>query len=101
MTAGSSVPPGLAVIVLAAGAGTRMKSVVPKVLHPIAGRPLLWHALRRRGAVSPGPLVAVLGHGRDEVGAFLDAVDRPAAGRTCGPGPSSSAPATPSPARWP
>ena len=34
-----------AVVVLAAGAGTRMKSSIPKVMHPIAGQPLIWHAL--------------------------------------------------------
>lgn len=61
-----------AVIVLAAGAGTRMKSRLPKVLHPIAGRPLVWHALSSAAALAPGRLVAVLGHGRDEVQAYLD-----------------------------
>ena len=59
------------VIVLAAGAGTRMKSSLPKVLHPIAGRPLLWHAMAAAAAVSPQQLVAVVGHGRDRVGPYL------------------------------
>ena len=60
------------VIVLAAGAGTRMRSALPKVLHPIAGRPLLWHALTAAAALSPQQLVAVVGHGRELVGPYLD-----------------------------
>jgi len=67
-----SNPQVTAVIVLAAGAGTRMKSSIPKVLHPIAGKPLLWHALAATSAVEPDQVVAVLGHGRDEVRAFLE-----------------------------
>ena len=59
------------VVVLAAGAGTRMRSALPKVLHPIAGRPLLWHALSAAAAVGPGQLVAVIGHGREQVGPYL------------------------------
>ncbi|WP_051266585.1 bifunctional UDP-N-acetylglucosamine diphosphorylase/glucosamine-1-phosphate N-acetyltransferase GlmU [Nakamurella lactea] len=62
-----------AVIVLAAGAGTRMRSSLPKVLHPIAGKPLIWHAAAAAGALSPQHLVAVLGHGRDRVQEFLAA----------------------------
>ena len=60
-----------AVIVLAAGAGTRMKSTKPKVLHELAGKPMLWHALHSAAGLSPTRLVAVLGHGRGEVGEFL------------------------------
>ena len=60
-----------AVIVLAAGQGTRMKSSRPKVLHELAGKPMLWHALNAAAGLSPGQLVAVLGHGRAEVGEFL------------------------------
>ena len=67
-----------AVIVLAAGQGTRMKSNRPKVLHELAGKPLIWHALASAAALEPTTLVAVLGHGRDEVGSFLaDAPDLP------------------------
>lgn len=67
-----------AVIVLAAGAGTRMKSSRPKVLHTLAGKPMLWHALHSAAGLSPSRLVAVVGHGRDEVGQFLTAaVDLP------------------------
>ena len=38
--------PRLTAVILAAGLGTRMKSALPKVLHPIAGRPLLHYAVR-------------------------------------------------------
>lgn len=62
-----------AVIVLAAGAGTRMRSSLPKVLHPIAGRPLLWHALTSAAALRPDLLIAVIGHGREQVGPYLTA----------------------------
>lgn len=55
------------VIVLAAGQGTRMRSAIPKVLHPLAGRPLLWHAVRAAGALAPRRIVAVIGHGREQV----------------------------------
>ncbi|MEO7125386.1 MAG: bifunctional UDP-N-acetylglucosamine diphosphorylase/glucosamine-1-phosphate N-acetyltransferase GlmU [Nakamurella sp.] len=68
--------PVAAVIVLAAGQGTRMRSTLPKVMHPIAGRPLLWHALRSAAEVSPERLVAVIGHGRELVEKYLaDAAD--------------------------
>ncbi len=60
-----------AVVVLAAGAGTRMKSALPKVMHPIAGRPLLWHALTSAAQLDPQHLIAVIGHGREAVGAYL------------------------------
>ncbi len=60
-----------AVIVLAAGAGTRMKSRLPKVLHPLAGKPLVWHALAAAAGLGPQQLVVVLGHGREDVTEFL------------------------------
>ncbi len=62
-----------AVVVLAAGAGTRMKSSLPKVMHPIAGRPLLWHALTTANGLAPDHLIAVIGHGRDVVSEYLHA----------------------------
>lgn len=62
-----------AVIVLAAGAGTRMRSTLPKVLHPIAGRPLLDHAVRAAAALTPAAMVVVIGHGREQVSAYLHA----------------------------
>ena len=60
-----------AVIVLAAGAGTRMRSAIPKVLHQIAGKPLLWHALSAAAELAPESLVAVIGHGREQVATYL------------------------------
>ncbi|MCZ9340451.1 NTP transferase domain-containing protein, partial [Streptomyces sp. TRM76130] len=48
-----------AVVVLAAGEGTRMKSATPKVLHDICGRSLVGHVLAAAGALDPGSLVVV------------------------------------------
>ena len=62
----ASIPP-LAVIVLAAGAGTRMKSRTPKVLHGFAGRSLLGHVLAATTPLRAGRTVVVIGAGRDEV----------------------------------
>src|ERR671917_1063079 len=56
-----------AMIVLAAGEGTRMRSATPKVLHPVAGRPLVEHAVRAAAGLNPEHLVVVIGHGRDAV----------------------------------
>ncbi|MFD0482565.1 bifunctional UDP-N-acetylglucosamine diphosphorylase/glucosamine-1-phosphate N-acetyltransferase GlmU [Kineococcus sp. GCM10028916] len=60
-----------AVIVLAAGEGTRMKSATPKVLHPLGGRPLVGHALRAARSTGPGHLVLVLRHQAERVRAAL------------------------------
>jgi bifunctional UDP-N-acetylglucosamine pyrophosphorylase/glucosamine-1-phosphate N-acetyltransferase len=57
----------LALVVLAAGKGKRLKSVTPKVLHPICGRPALWHALRAGLAAKPARVIVVVGHGADDV----------------------------------
>src|SRR5699024_7632551 len=56
-----------AVIVLAAGAGTRMKSSLPKVLHHIGGRSLVGHALDAAVSLQPKHLVAVVRHERERV----------------------------------
>ena len=58
-----------AVVILAAGAGTRMKSSTPKVLHPLGGRSMLAHALLAVTPLEPSHIVVVVGHGRDLVGA--------------------------------
>jgi len=55
------------VIVLAAGKGTRMKSSMPKVLHRLAGKPLLGHVLDTVGTLSPASITVVIGHGSDQV----------------------------------
>jgi bifunctional UDP-N-acetylglucosamine pyrophosphorylase/glucosamine-1-phosphate N-acetyltransferase len=62
-----------AVIVLAAGEGTRMKSRTPKVLHEVSGRSLLGHAIAAAGELSPQRLVVVVGHAREQVGAAATA----------------------------
>lgn len=61
----------LAVIVLAAGAGTRMKSRIPKVLHAIAGTPLIGHVLATAQALEPAHIVAVVRHERERVAAAI------------------------------
>jgi len=50
------------VVILAAGQGTRMKSAKPKVLHEIAGRPMIEHVLRTAAAVSPATTTVIVGH---------------------------------------
>jgi bifunctional UDP-N-acetylglucosamine pyrophosphorylase/glucosamine-1-phosphate N-acetyltransferase len=64
-----------AVIILAAGQGTRMRSDTHKVLHPIAGRPLLLHLLDRVDALGADRRVVVVGKGRDQVEQALDGRD--------------------------
>ncbi|WP_148274994.1 bifunctional UDP-N-acetylglucosamine diphosphorylase/glucosamine-1-phosphate N-acetyltransferase GlmU [Novosphingobium sp. PY1] len=57
----------LAVVVLAAGKGTRMKSNLHKVLHPIAGRPMLEHLMASAAELSPQRQVVVAGHGLEQL----------------------------------
>jgi bifunctional UDP-N-acetylglucosamine pyrophosphorylase/glucosamine-1-phosphate N-acetyltransferase len=54
-------------IILAAGMGKRMKSALPKVAHPVLGRPMLWHVARAASAAGISEIVFVLGEGRDRV----------------------------------
>jgi bifunctional UDP-N-acetylglucosamine pyrophosphorylase/glucosamine-1-phosphate N-acetyltransferase len=61
----------LAIIILAAGQGTRMKSARHKVLHEIAGRPMIEHLLATLAQLSPERTVVVVGQGRDQVEAQL------------------------------
>ena len=65
-----SVP--LQVVILAAGQGKRMHSDLPKVLHPVAGRPLLAHVIATAGRLAPQRLCVVIGHGADQVRRALD-----------------------------
>lgn len=60
-----------AVVVLAAGEGTRMRSQTPKVLHALLGRPLLGHVLHALGPLAAESTTVVVGHGRDSVTAWL------------------------------
>ena len=57
----------IAVVVLAAGAGTRMKSALPKVLHPLAGWPMLHHVLDNVGRLKPSRIVGVVSPGAKAV----------------------------------
>ncbi|HYT53865.1 MAG TPA: bifunctional UDP-N-acetylglucosamine diphosphorylase/glucosamine-1-phosphate N-acetyltransferase GlmU [Verrucomicrobiae bacterium] len=57
----------LGVVVLAAGQGTRMKSNLPKVLHPLGGRPLFLHVLRTAQRLNPNAVAIVIGHGAEAV----------------------------------
>ena len=59
--------PALAVVVLAAGKGTRMRSPLAKVLHPLAGCPLIAHVLTAVQPLAPRHLVTVVGHQADAV----------------------------------
>lgn len=61
----------IAAIILAAGKGTRMKSDLHKVLHPIAGRPMLMHLLDSVDQLSPARKVVVVGSGKDQLEAAL------------------------------
>ena len=63
--------PVAAVIVLAAGGGTRMKSKRSKLLHAVAGRPMLSYAVDAARALEPRRLVVVVGHLREQVEAHL------------------------------
>jgi bifunctional UDP-N-acetylglucosamine pyrophosphorylase/glucosamine-1-phosphate N-acetyltransferase len=60
-----------AVILLAAGKGTRMKSDLPKVLHRLAGKPLVGHALDAAAALNPAHCVVVVGPGMEDVAAAV------------------------------
>ena len=64
-------PRTLTAVVLAAGKGKRLKSPAPKVLHPICGRPALWHVLQVVRAARPRAITIVVGHGADEVRAAV------------------------------
>ncbi len=61
----------LAIITLAAGKGTRMKSDLHKVLHPIAGLPMIEHLLASAAALNPAMSIVIAGHGRDQLEARL------------------------------
>ena len=58
-------------VLLAAGQGTRMKSSLPKVLHPLCGKPMLWHVLEALKEVTTEPPVVVVGHGAEQVTKYL------------------------------
>lgn len=59
--------PTVAVIVLAAGAGTRMKSSLPKPLHPVCGTPMVMHVIGALADIPPAVTVVVVGHGAEQM----------------------------------
>ncbi|MEE2643925.1 MAG: bifunctional UDP-N-acetylglucosamine diphosphorylase/glucosamine-1-phosphate N-acetyltransferase GlmU [Myxococcota bacterium] len=61
-----------AAIILAAGRGTRMRSKRSKLLHEVAGRPIIEHVVRAALALEASPVVVVLGHQREEIQAHLE-----------------------------
>ena len=63
------------VVILAAGQGKRMHSDLPKVLHPLAGKPLLGHVIDTARELGAGKICVVYGHGGERVRAALDAPD--------------------------
>ncbi len=67
----SSCSPAFAAIVLAAGEGSRMRSTLPKVLHEIAGQPMIAHVLAALESLEPSATVIVLGEGMDAVAAVV------------------------------
>ncbi len=64
-------PRSLAAVILAAGKGKRLRSATPKVLHPICGKPALWHVLQAALGAKPDRIVIVVGHGADDVRAAV------------------------------
>jgi bifunctional UDP-N-acetylglucosamine pyrophosphorylase/glucosamine-1-phosphate N-acetyltransferase len=66
-----ALAPSLAIVILAAGKGTRMKSDLHKVLHPIAGRPMLLHLIASAAELAPARTVVVTGAGREQVEAAV------------------------------
>ena len=65
----------LEVIILAAGKGTRMRSAIPKVLHKLAGKPLLEHVVATARKLSPTKIHVVVGHGSEQVSAAVSGDD--------------------------
>lgn len=74
-SAGAGDASPAAVVVLAAGGGTRMKSATPKVLHQLSGRSLVGHVLAAARELDPRELVVVVGHAREQVAAHVAEVD--------------------------
>lgn len=64
----------LGVLILAAGQGTRMESHIPKVLHPVAGRPMLFYVLRVANAMKPNAIGVVIGFESDKVKASVQKI---------------------------
>ena len=65
----------LDIVILAAGQGTRMRSALPKVLHPVAGKPMLGHVIDTARQLAPQSIQVVIGHGAEKVRERLAADD--------------------------
>ncbi|AIR88868.1 bifunctional UDP-N-acetylglucosamine diphosphorylase/glucosamine-1-phosphate N-acetyltransferase GlmU [Pseudomonas cremoricolorata] len=65
----------LDIVILAAGQGTRMRSALPKVLHPVADKPMLGHVIHSARQLQPRGIHVVIGHGADQVRERLAADD--------------------------
>jgi len=72
MTGVMSGKKNTAAMILAAGQGTRMKSALPKVLHRVAGRPMLWYAATLARQVATRTVAIVVGHGSEQVQTYLE-----------------------------
>src|SRR4029450_2856315 len=72
---GDPMGESLTVVVLAAGEGKRLRSALPKPLHPVCGRPLLWHVLAAAAPLKADRTVVVVGNGADQVTAAVEAFD--------------------------
>ena len=71
----TSLPLDVSVVILAAGQGKRMKSALPKVLQPIAGKPMLEHVINAARQLKPQKICIVFGHGGDTVRDVIAAAD--------------------------
>lgn len=71
----TKIPFDVSVVILAAGHGKRMKSAIPKVLQPIAGKPMLCHVIETARAICPQKICLVYGHRGDLVRATIAAPD--------------------------
>jgi bifunctional UDP-N-acetylglucosamine pyrophosphorylase / glucosamine-1-phosphate N-acetyltransferase len=71
----TETPQPAAVIVLAAGQGTRMKSALPKILHPLGGKPMVGHALTAARELEPAQVAVVIRHERDLVAEAVGQLD--------------------------
>ena len=79
-------PSRFAAVVLAAGSGTRMKSVVPKVMHPCAGRPMIGHLLEALQPLSPAGAIVVIGPQMDDIARVVAPVESVVQNRPLGTG---------------
>ena len=67
--------PALNIVILAAGQGSRMKSQLPKVLHPLGGQPLLGHVINTARTLQPDRIVVIYGHGGEQVPQAIEGDD--------------------------